>query len=261
MMDGKQAEKVLSILYSSAVILSTVSVASLLIAWQHWAWTLDSCIDVYCECILYGVNTFSTFMGGDVKLCHFGTYGLAPIILVGLILASYHGYRTCIDRSLDRPRRVSRTTAYCSRNSIDGTVVIVTSKARTPCKQWMPAAFLAALLSCLSLTHAVILTDGYYRTCDQYRRNLIQILGSRGREVQVIHNRLSCGAIFDFMDYLHPDTNNWIRGDEINTGVSLQLAIVTSWLNFTTLTIICIINLIMARKRHKSLGEKWCCCF
>lgn len=77
---------------------------------------------------------------------------------------------------------------------------------------------------------------------------------------QVIHNRLSCGAIFDFMDYLHPDTNNWSRGSEINTGIALQLAISTSWLNFFAWLVACLINFIMARKRLHDLREKFCCC-
>lgn len=115
MMNGMQAEKRLAILYSSAAVFSTISSVSLVVAWQHWAWTLDSCINVDCECILYGVNTFSTFMGGDVKLCHFGTYAVVPAVFFGLVLGVYHGYRSCISRNLDGPRGVRRSAAYCSR--------------------------------------------------------------------------------------------------------------------------------------------------
>ena len=66
-----------------------------------------------------------------------------------------------------------------------GAVVVVRPKQRQPCKQWMLACCLAAVLAFLSLAHAVVLTDGYYKTCDQYRRNLVKLLGSRGREIQV----------------------------------------------------------------------------
>lgn len=76
----------------------------------------------------------------------------------------------------------------------------------------------------------------------------------------MIYGRLSCGAILDYMDYLQPDANNWRRGDEINTGVSLQLSITTSWLNFFTFLIISVVNFVMARERHRGLGEKLCCC-
>ena len=117
-MKEMQGEKLLTVLYWSGAVFSTISAVSLVVPWQYWAWTLDSCIDVDCECILYGVNTFSTFMGGDVKICHFASYGLLPAISVGLILGLYHGYRSCIDRGLDGPRTVSSSTrnaAYCSR--------------------------------------------------------------------------------------------------------------------------------------------------
>lgn len=78
--------------------------------------------------------------------------------------------------------------------------------------------------------------------------------------LQAIHNRLPCGAIFDFMDYVQPDANDWRRGNEINTGIALQLAISTSWFNFISWFATCSINLIMARKRLHNLGEKFCCC-
>jgi hypothetical protein len=62
------------------------------------------------------------------------------------------------------------------------------------------------------------------------------------------------------MDYIQPDANNWRRGDQINTGVALQLAIVMSWLNFFSWISIFFVNINMARQRLKSLNEKMCCC-
>lgn len=109
-MTPRRAEYWLTILYVGSMVLSVVSVISLVTAWQHWAWTLDSCIEVDCGCILYGVNTFSTFLGGDVKLCHFGSYGLVPVIIISLCLGGYHGYRSCIHKDLDDPKRISRKT-------------------------------------------------------------------------------------------------------------------------------------------------------
>lgn len=76
----------------------------------------------------------------------------------------------------------------------------------------------------------------------------------------MIHSRLPCGAIFDYMDYLQPDANKWVRGSEINTGIALQIAISTSWLNFFAWLGAFSINMVMARKRLHSLGEKFCCC-
>jgi hypothetical protein len=79
---------------------------------------------------------------------------------------------------------------FFSRNNVNNQVVVI-MKRRATFKQWMPIAFLTTLICCLSLAHAVVITDGYYKTCEQYKRNLIQLLGSRGREVQVRINDLS----------------------------------------------------------------------
>ncbi|KAK2581997.1 hypothetical protein KPH14_002433 [Odynerus spinipes] len=252
-----QAEGLLAILYSGAMILSIISLTCLTVTWQHWEFTLDVCISVNCGCILYGINTFSTFMGGDIKLCHFGVYGLVPAIVIGLCLGLYHIYRCCINRGLDKPRVMTYNE---NRISANDRVVVIGPKTRIPFKQWMPSAFCAALIACLSLAHAVVVTDGFHKTCEQYKRGLIQLLGSMGREAHVIRQRLACGAIFDYMDYLQPDTNNFWRGEEINTGVALQLAIVCTWLNFFSWVIIFFLCFIMARKKRNTLGEKFCCC-
>lgn len=113
-MDAKRAESILGVLYSLTAIFTTISIVCLVIPWQHWSRTLDNCIDVDCGCILYGRTTFSTLFGGDVKICHFGIYSLTPIFIIGLCLAIYHGYRSCIPKDFDEPRITSRR-----RNSID----------------------------------------------------------------------------------------------------------------------------------------------
>lgn len=110
-MNSKQAEMRLAILYTIAMVFSVTSVISLVTTWQNWLVTLDGCIDVNCGCILYGVNTFSTFLGGDEKLCHFAAYSLTPIILISLCLGAYHGYRCCIHKNLDDPKRINHGPA------------------------------------------------------------------------------------------------------------------------------------------------------
>lgn len=76
----------------------------------------------------------------------------------------------------------------------------------------------------------------------------------------MIHDRLPCGAIFDYMDYLQPDANNWRRASEINTGVALQLAVCASWFTYFAWFLACLINFGMARKRLRNTGEKFCFC-
>ncbi|CAL7934802.1 unnamed protein product [Xylocopa violacea] len=252
-MNEEQVERILSVSYISSVILSVTSLICLATVWQYWAWTLDVCISIDCGCILYGINNFRTFMGGDAKLCHFGVYGLVPAILIGLCLGGYHGYRCCINRRLDAPVRVYDNINR-NLNVDEAAEIAVRPKRRTRYKQWIPATFITVLLCCLSLAHAVVMTDGYYKTCEQYRKRLIQLLNSTGREAEVLHNRLSCGAIFDFMDYLQSDTNNWTQlGKEIDTGFALRLAIVSTWFNFLAWMLAFLLNTLMARKQ-------FCCC-
>lgn len=85
-------------------------------------------------------------------------------------------------------------------------------------------------------------------------------MGSRGREAHVIRYRLTCSAIFDYMDYLQPDANNFRRGEELNTGFALQLAIVCIWLNFLTWVFIFVLSFTMAKKKLNTFGEHFCCC-
>ncbi|XP_078037946.1 uncharacterized protein LOC144470543 [Augochlora pura] len=252
-MNERRAECVLAVLYVSSAILSVTSMVSLVTVWQYWIWALDVCISVDCGCILYGINTFHTFMGGDVKLCQFGVYGLIPAILFGLCLGGYHGYRCCISRNFDKPTQIQEDAARNLKGVNQVATVVIRRKGRSPFKHWIPVGFLAIFICCLSLAHAVVMTDGYYKTCEQYRKRLIHLLGSTGHEAEVIHNRLSCGPIFDFMDYLQPDETYWRRDKQIDTGFALRLAIVSTWLNYSAWTFICLLSVIMARRRL-------CCC-
>ncbi|XP_076389316.1 uncharacterized protein LOC100881918 isoform X2 [Megachile rotundata] len=105
-MNERRAECVLSILYVSSAIFSCISLVCLAAVWQYWAQILNVCISIDCGCILYGINTFRTFMGGDAKLCHFGVYGLIPTLLIGICLGAYHGHRSCVGRNLEEPVRM-----------------------------------------------------------------------------------------------------------------------------------------------------------
>lgn len=107
-MKARQAELWLMMLYTGSMVFCVTSIISLVTAWQHWTWTLDTCLDIDCGCILYGTSTFRTFLGGNVKVCHFGAYGLTPIILIAMCFAGFHGYRCCIYKNLDDPKQINR---------------------------------------------------------------------------------------------------------------------------------------------------------
>jgi hypothetical protein len=122
----------------------------------------------------------------------------------------------------------------------------------------------------LLIINAVTLTYGYYKTCGEYRRNLSTDSQITGQMAAVINGRLSCGAIFDFMDYLEPVTRpfqrkeyvdynrpheerDYERGPFINTGVSLQAAVGSAYINCVVWIAIFVNNGILL---YKSRG--WC---
>jgi hypothetical protein len=92
-------------------------------------------------------------------------------------------------------------------------------------------AILAATMAIYMFIHAVILSDGYAKTCKQYRNELVKYTHASGPMVAVFQGRLSCPAVFDFMDYLHPDVNFDRRRDakdRIDTSAALTIALVST---------------------------------
>ncbi|XP_043580813.1 uncharacterized protein LOC122566926 isoform X2 [Bombus pyrosoma] len=247
-MTQKGIERFLSVLYISSVITSMTSMICIATLWQYWTLILDVCISIDCGCILYSTNTFGTFAGGNGNLCKFAVYGLVPTALLNLCLAGYHGYRSYI-KELNIPVRTYDDNSRDFGISDPSTARISSRQRQISYYKWMPFVFFAILLSCLSLSHAIIITDGFYKTCDHYRSMLIRILGSTGREAEVIHSRLSCGAIFDFMDYLEPNDTHWDRTKAPDSGIVLLLAIACTWYNFISWLIAFMLYYIMARSK------------
>jgi hypothetical protein len=116
------------------------------------------------------------------------------------------------------------------------------------CICWTGMVILACGIAILLIVSAVTLTDGYYKTCGEYRKGLSKDSQITGQMAAVISGRLSCGAILDFMDYLEPVTRpfqrkeyidynhpyeerDFQRGPFINTGLSLQVAVGSAWIN------------------------------
>lgn len=67
---------------------------------------------------------------------------------------------------------------------------------------------------------------------------------------------MSCQAIFDFMDYIQKDAPNSRRGDFINTGIALQLALITSWFAVILWIVVSVYTAIRAYKEREVLT---CC--
>lgn len=114
---------------------------------------------------------------------------------------------------------------------------------------WIFAASMTSILTLYSLIHFSFYIDGYFYTCRQYRQTLVNQLGIHGTLLPVLHNRLACNAIFDFMDYIQPDTGNAYRDGFINTAADLIIGIITSLFAWVLFLYASVLNIMFARKR------------
>lgn len=252
-----EREKRLAYLYSVTAMLSLVTIICSAVPWNHWEEILDTSLSVRSGCILYGTQTFSTFNGGAISICYFTTLASVPAFIIAIIMAVYHGYRVCMFSS-----DADNTTAR--KRQRNGDVAVVTGRmkrvADNPgCICWTGLVILSCAIGILLIVNAGILTYGYYSTCGEYRQGLSRNSHITGQMAAAIDARLSCGAIFDFMDYLEPVTRpfqrkeyinynrpheekDFQRGPFINTGLSLQIAISSAWINCIVWIVIFVSN-------------------
>jgi hypothetical protein len=140
------------------------------------------------------------------------------------------------------------------------------------CTCWTGLTILSCGIGILLILNASNLTHGYYKTCGEYRRVLSKDSQITGQMAAVINARLSCGTIFDFMDYLEPVTrpfqrkdylnynhpheeSDFMRGPFINTGLSLQAAIGSAWINCVVWIAIFINYVILVKKSGDCCGS------
>lgn len=112
---------------------------------------------------------------------------------------------------------------------------------------WIIACIMTGILTLYMLIHFSIFADGYLYTCKQYRNQLKKLLHISGTAVEVIDVRLSCNAIYDFMDYLQLATGDIIRDNFINTAGGLIAGLVGSFFAFFSLLSAAVINVQMAK--------------
>lgn len=115
---------------------------------------------------------------------------------------------------------------------------------------WIVHSIIAVIFTIYALVHFAIFVDGYLKTCNQYKRTLEKILDLRGTVTAVIHRRLSCISIFDFMDYIQPDTGNAYREGFINTGIDLTIGIIASFASWVLFAFAALLNIQMARNKE-----------
>lgn len=117
---------------------------------------------------------------------------------------------------------------------------------------WLPAAIASGIMSLYTLIHAIMFVDGAWQSCYQYRNELIKYMQATGPLVAAVQGRLSCSAVFDFMDYLHPDVSyDRRRYDRIDTSLCLILALISTVATFGLWTAVFFINAAQARRTAK----------
>lgn len=117
---------------------------------------------------------------------------------------------------------------------------------------WIPATIASGLMVIYSLIHAIIYVDGVWQTCYQYRSELIKYMQVTGQLVQAVQGRISCNAVFDFMDYIHPDVSyDRRRYDRIDTSWCMRLAVLSTVATFALWCGIFFVNLSQARRTSK----------
>lgn len=115
---------------------------------------------------------------------------------------------------------------------------------------WITTTVFTVIFTIYSIVHFGIYLDGYYTSCNQYRRTLERNIGLHGSALPVIYNRLACQGVFDFMDYMQLDTGNAYRSGIINTGLALIIGISSSAIASISFILASILNLKLSRKNE-----------
>lgn len=117
---------------------------------------------------------------------------------------------------------------------------------------WIPSSIAACLMTLYTLTHAAMALDGFLYACRQYRIELTKYMRATGALVESIQGRISCAAVFDFMDYIHPDVSyDRRRIDRINTPAALITGLIASWLCVALWAAIAFITIRQARRSRR----------
>ncbi|XP_031639702.1 uncharacterized protein LOC116351708, partial [Contarinia nasturtii] len=204
----------------------------------------------YCL-IFSGVSTITYFTGGHIAYCHFATFGLFLSIITALIFGSYHVWRICMT---DSTRKSSR---HSVRQRSGETIIMTTTRSsptedEIPSGYWIPAAFTSGFFVLYSLIFTIVYIDGAWTSCRQYRNELIKYMHATGNLVAAVQGRISCSAVFDFMDFLFSDVSfDRRRIDRIDTSWCLNLGILSSIGTFILWCSVFFINIVQARSTNR----------
>lgn len=156
------------------------------------------------------------------------TYGPLLPAFICFLLGSFHLYRVCC--GVEPQRTKTRTVRQRSGDLSVITIQSDESLDDISPYYWTPLAIVAVVMSIYMLLHASFYTFGYYWSCKEYKHELVKYIQATGPMVGVIQGRISCNAVFDFMDYIHPDVSYEKRRiDRINTPYALGLPLIATW--------------------------------
>lgn len=117
----------------------------------------------------------------------------------------------------------------------------------------LPSTVISVIMAIYQLIYAAIFTDGFEVTCKQYRESLLKEIQGVGNIVPAIKARLSCAAVFDFMDYLVESISyERRRYGRINTAACLYITLILSWFVLFAWIIISIINVVQLRRTRSA---------
>ncbi|XP_073818872.1 uncharacterized protein [Musca autumnalis] len=239
-------ERSLAFLYPLVIVSSIVCCVTAGIGWSHWRYVLNACPETNCGCYLHARSTYTSFEGGHIAYCHYATYGLILPLLFCTVLGIYHVYRVCLGTG----KRKAGTTTIRQRS---GEVVVVTTESEITDNgispyYWLPTSIIASFMALYTLVYASVYTDGFEVTCKQYREALLKEIQGVGNIVPVIKGRLSCSAIFDFMDYLVESISyERRRYGRINSSICFHMTLIFAWLAVFGWIAIAAINIVQTR--------------
>ncbi|ENN71440.1 hypothetical protein HUJ04_000675 [Dendroctonus ponderosae] len=251
-MDQLGIEKRLSLSYLFCIILGGIASITTGISWGHWYRTLDQCVGRNCSCILYGQNTVSRFLGGGQAPCIWVTFGPLLYVFFCICLTCFHGYRVLFTTKSPRMRSTRSVVAKTETgSSVQITAISQEDTSPLPRAFWITMSVFTSFFFAYALINFALFLDGFYTTCNQYRRVLEKMIGMHGSALPVIHRRLYCQSVFDFMDYMQLDSENASRNGFINTGLSLSLGLAASCFAWMILLFSSVLNITMAKRKHR----------
>jgi hypothetical protein len=136
-----------------------------------------------CGCFLYAKDTLSYFVGSHVGYCYYTTFALILPLLFSFIFGCYHVYRVCC-RS-NKPRSGKMEVRQRSAEIMQLTIEQEDMQDDISPYFWTPTSIIAIFMVVYTLVHAILLTDGFFSTCKQYRNRIVKNVHATGQLVKM----------------------------------------------------------------------------